>query len=291
MPSPFLAALAPATLAADGAMGTELYARGLGYDTNYEGLNLARPALVTDVHRAYVRAGARVLATNTFGANRVRLARHGLERRAADLNRAAVRLAREAARGEAFVVGAVGPTGLAFAGASARSDARAADEAFREQAAALASAGVDALLVETMGRLDELLLAARAARAEAPGVPLVAQMTVDRRLALADGASVDDAGRRLRDAGADALGVNCCDGPHTALLAAERLLPLGPPVAVAPSAGLPRAAGDRLVYPVSPDDFGAFARAARALGVALVGGCCGTTPAHVRAAVRALGAR
>ncbi len=279
MPSAFLGALGAGPLVADGAMGTQLYAQGFRYDVNYESLNLARPDAVRRVHDAYVRAGARALETNTFGANRARLARHGLETSVEAINRAAVRLARAAARDEAFVLGAVGPTGRALADAPAR---REAEGAFREQAAALAAAGVDALLVETMTDPDELALAASAARAEAPHLPLVALASIDERLALRDGSSLAAAGARLADLGASAIGVNCSFGPEQALRALTSLRPIGLPLVAMPNAGLPRDDGGRLAYPSGPEPFGACARRLFDLGVALVGGCCGTTPEHIR---------
>ncbi|HEU4409194.1 MAG TPA: homocysteine S-methyltransferase family protein [Polyangiaceae bacterium] len=278
MPSSFLAALRAGALVADGAMGTELHARGFLYDVNYENLNLSRPEVVRGIHQAYARAGARVLETNTFGANRARLARHGLEGLARAINLAAARLAREAAPEGAFVVGALGPTGAPLDTGAGR---REAEGALREQAAALADGGVDALLVETMTRPDELALALAAARREAPGLPLVAQMVVNERLELEGGAALDAAGARLAALGADALGVNCSDGPLAAL-ALERLRPLGLPLTAMPHAGLPRETEGLLAYPETPEAFGRLARRLFALGAALVGGCCGTTPEHVR---------
>jgi methionine synthase / methylenetetrahydrofolate reductase (NADH) len=285
MASSFLAALRASTLVADGAMGTAFHARGFLYKVNYEGLNLSHPDLVRGLHEAYARAGAAVLETNTFGANRLRLDRHGLAPQAPAINRAAVRLAREAAPG-AFVVGAIGPLGRPPADAAER---RAGEAAFREQAETLAAEGVDALLVETMLHPDEVVSAVTAARAAAPSVPLVAQLVVDERLELSDASPVDAVGRRLVGLGVDALGINCSDG-RLAALGVERLRPLGLPLTAMPNAGLPREVEGRLVYPATPEQFGAFARRLVGLGVALVGGCCGTTPEHIRqiaAAVRA----
>lgn len=275
-------AFAATLLVADGAMGTQLYERGFGYEVSYEGLNLTQPEVIRNIHESYIGAGANLLEANTFGANRVRLERHGLADRVDAINRAALRLAREAAGDAAFVVGAIGPSGLSLANAS-EAERRRAEYAFREQAAALAAAGADGLVVETMIGPDELALAVSAARLEAPNLPLIAQVSVDERLALSDGTPVALVGARLRDLGADAVGINCGEGPAQALLAVERLLSLGLPLTAMPNAGLPYPREGPLDYPSSPEHFGALARRLFALGVALVGGCCGTTPEHVRA--------
>ena len=279
--TPFLQAARGGALVADGAMGTQLYERGVLYSVNYEELNLSRPDLVRRIHEEYVRAGANVIETNTFGANRIRLTRHGHADNLVAINERAVTLAREAARGQAYVVGAVGPSGLPVSPLSEDERGRVRD-AFSEQIAALASAGVDAILFETMGHPDELLLAIECAKREARGLPIVAQVTVNERLELMDGTSLPQMGQRLVDAGADVLGINCSDGPQQVLAAAELLLPFGLPVSAMPNAGLPRKVDDRLIYVSTPEYFGVFARRMYKLGVAMVGGCCGTTDAHVK---------
>jgi methionine synthase I (cobalamin-dependent) len=282
----FLEALRRGALTADGALGTQLHERGVPFDASYEALVLSRPEIVLHIHEEYVRAGAQLIETDTFGANRVRLARHGLDARAGELNLAAAGLARKAAGARAYVAGAIGPTGLAFAGLSGEARDRVR-EAFREQAAALVEGGVDALLLETMRWPDEIELAIEGARRA--GVPLIGQVSVDGSLTMADGTPIAAMGARLVALGCDVVGVNCCDGPETAHAAVEKLLPLGVPLSALPSAGLPRRVDDRYVYASTPEHFGVFARRLCKLGVRLLGGCCGTTPDHIHriaAAVR-----
>lgn len=278
---PFLAALRGGALVADGAMGTQLYERGVLFSVNYEELNLSRPDMVRRIHEDYVRAGANVIETNTFGANRVRLSRAGYADNVIAINQRAVALAREAAKGNAYVVAAIGPSGLPMSPLSSDERSRVAD-AFKEQLAALANAGVDGIVLETMGHPDELLLALAAAKSEAPGIPVIAQVTINERMELMDGTTLPAMGRRLVDAGADALGINCSDGPQQVLAGAELLLPFGLPVSAMPNAGLPRKVDDRLIYVSTPEYFGVFARRMYKLGVAMVGGCCGTTADHVK---------
>jgi homocysteine S-methyltransferase len=278
---PFLDALRTGALIADGAMGTQLYERGILFNINYEELNLSRPEAVLRIHESFVQAGARVLETNTFGANRVRLARHGHGERVKEINTAAVKIAREASRGLAYVVGAVGPSGQVFQ-AALREDREQWSRAFREQIAALAEAGVDAILLETMHQSDEAVMAVEAARAEAKGLPILVQFSPNDRLEMVDGTPIATLGARLKEEGVDALGVNCSEGPQLVYAAAERLLPLGLPVTVMPNAGLPHKVDDRLIYVSTPEYFGVFARRFYKLGVKMVGGCCGTTPEHIR---------
>jgi homocysteine S-methyltransferase len=277
-------------LTVDGGMGTQLYERGVLFNVNYEELVVSRPELVQRIHEDYLRAGAQVLETNTFGANRVRLARHGIDERVRELNLAAAALARTAAGDRAYVAGAIGPTGLVFGGFSDDERDRVR-EAFREQAAALVEGGVDALLIETMRQPEEIELAIEGARLSAGGrdVPLVAQVSVDDSLTMADGTPIAVMGERLKALGCDVVGVNCCDGPQVVYAAVEKLLPLGVPLSAIPNAGLPRRVDDRFIYVSTPEYFGVFARRLCKLGVRLIGGCCGTTPDHIRriaAAVR-----
>lgn len=285
----FLEAIHRGVLTLDGGMGTQLYERGVLFSVNYEELVVSRPEIVRSIHEDYVRAGAQVIETNTFGANRVRLARHGFEERAREFNVAAARVAREAAGERAYVAGAIGPTGLVFAGFGEEERERVRS-AFREQAEALAEGGVDAILIETMRQPEELELAVEGVRlAVGKRVPLIAQVSVDENLALADGTPIAIIGARLKELACDVIGVNCSDGPQVVLAAAEQLLPLGIPVSAVPNAGLPRRVDDRFIYVSTPEYFGVFARRLCKLGVKLVGGCCGTTPDHIRriaAAVR-----
>ncbi len=289
-------------LLADGAMGTVLYARGVFINRCYDELNLSDPALIEGVHEEYLQAGAEIVETNTFGANRFRLARHGLAARTADINAAGVKLARQAVErlrkrqaGEAWVAGSVGPLGVRLEplGKTGVDEAR---EAFAEQIAVLAEGGpgvgVDLLILETMPALNEAHAALMAAREVAPDLPVVVMMTVDDEGNCLDGASPAHAARALAEWGASGVGVNCSAGPTTVLTAIEKMRAATTlPVAAMPNAGLPRAVEGRNIYLCSPEYMASFARKAMAVGARLVGGCCGTTPNHIRAmraAIRAL---
>jgi methionine synthase I (cobalamin-dependent) len=275
-----LQALTAAPRVADGAMGTALFDRGFPFERCYEELTISRPDVVLSVHAGYVDAGAEILETNTFGANRVRLGHHGLDMHVLELNRSAVHLARAAARDRGHVVGAMGPTGLVdFTGTTAT----AARDAFQEQAAALFAGGVDGIALETMQHPGEIALAVSAVRDVAPGVPLLVMVAIDERLAAVEGTPLDVLGARIRDLGADALGINCGPGPDVALAGLSHLRSLGLPLVAMPSAGLPKKVGDRWEYDSPPARFADFARKALDLGARLVGGCCGTRVAHVRA--------
>ncbi|MDI1480068.1 bifunctional homocysteine S-methyltransferase/methylenetetrahydrofolate reductase [Polyangium sp. y55x31] len=281
-PTRFLDAVRRGVLVVDGGMGTQIYERGVLFNVNYEELVVSRPELVLRIHEDYVRAGAQVLETNTFGANRVRLARHGYADRVREFNVAAVQLARKAVGDRGHVAGAIGPSGLVLAAFGEDDRARVRD-AFREQAEALADGGADLILIETMRQPEELLLAIDGVRkAVGDALPLVAEVSVDADLTLSDGTPVADIGMRLRDLGCDVIGVNCSDGPQVVLAAIEKLLPLGIPLSAIPNAGIPRRVDDRFIYVSTPEYFGVFARRLCKLGVRLIGGCCGTTPEHIR---------
>jgi homocysteine S-methyltransferase len=287
-----LTALREGTIVIDGAMGTQLYERGVLYSACFEELNVSRPELVRKVHEDYVRAGAQLIETNTFGANALRLEKHGLQHRVVELNEAAVKLAREAVGPKGFVGGAIGPSGY-FLGEALDADLKRVQAALREQADALVATGVDALIVETMRQSPEVRLAIQAARAASNGkVPIVAHVSVDEAGRMADGTSSRDIGKMMLDWGADVIGVNCSDGPMNVLSAVEPMLSLGVPVSAVPNAGLPRRVDERLVYVSTPEYFGVYARRMFKLGVRMIGGCCGTTPDHVKriaAAARMVG--
>ncbi len=279
---PLLEAIQRGVITVDGGMGTQLYERGVLFNVNYEELVISRPELVLKIHEDYLRAGAQLIETNTFGANKVRLARHGIDEKVRELNIAAVKLARMAAGERAYVGGAIGPTGLVFAGFSEEERVRVRD-AFREQAEALAEGGVDALLLETMRQPEEIELAIEGVhQAVGTRIPLIAQVSVDESLSMADGTPIAIMGERLKSLGCDVIGINCSDGPQVVLAAAEKLLPLGLPVSAIPNAGLPRRVDDRFIYVSTPEYFGVFARRLCKLGVKMIGGCCGTTPEHIR---------
>lgn len=278
----FLDALAHGVLVVDGAMGTQLYERGVLYSACFEELNVSRPELVKKVHEDYVRAGAQVIATNTFGANALRLEKHGLSARVAEINTAAVRLAREVAGTRAYVAGNVGPSGW-FMGDPSLEDTARVSAALSEQAHALVDAGVDLLAVETMRQTSELKIALAAALGASKGkVPVIASASVDEHGRMSDGTTAAELGRMLKDWGADIVGINCSEGPMTVLDAAEAMLESGLPVYAVPNAGLPRRVDERLVYVSTPEYFGVYARRMFKLGVKLVGGCCGTTTEHVK---------
>ncbi len=281
MPSrSFLDAQRDDLLVFDGAMGSLLYERGVFVTQNFEQLNVARPDIVQKIHTDYVEAGADVVLTNTFGANRYRLERHGLVGEVRRFNEAGARLAREAVGDRAFVAGSIGPSGLlptAWTGRDAELEAT-----FAEQAAALAAGGADLLVIETFRHLSELEIVVRAARKGAPGLPVVGSVTFDAGGTVADGSEPEAVAARLRDFSVDVLGVNCGDGPQLSLAMAERMRSPGLPLLVMPNAGLPRNVDGRLLYMATPEYFDAFARRMIQVGATMVGGCCGTTPEHVR---------
>jgi methionine synthase / methylenetetrahydrofolate reductase (NADH) len=286
------------TLLADGAMGTVLYARGVFINRCYDELNLSDPSLILSVHEEYLQAGAEIIETNTFGGNRFRLTRYGMGAKVRDINAAGVQLARKAVdrlkekqAGEAWVAGSVGPLGVRLEplGKTSLEEARAA---FAEQIAVLAENGVDMLIVETMPALNEAHQALLAAQDVAPGLPVLVMMTVDDESNCLDGASPAHAAKMLTEWGASAVGVNCSTGPTGVLTAIEAMRgATSLPLAAMPNAGLPRAVEGRNIYLCSPEYMASFARRAIGVGTQLVGGCCGTTPNHIRAmraAMRAL---
>jgi homocysteine S-methyltransferase len=286
---------------ADGAMGTVLYSRGIFINRCYDELNLSDPGLIMSVHEEYLQAGAEILETNTFGANRIRLTRHGLAGKVAEINAAGVRIAREAVEhlkdkqaGEAWVAGSIGPLGVRLEplGKTGLDEARAA---FAEQIKVLADGGVDMLIIETMPALNEAHEALEAAHAVAPQLPVLVMVTVDDEGNCLDGASSQQAAALLTEWGAGAIGVNCSTGPTSVLTAVEAMRPATAlPLAAMPNAGMPRAVEGRNIYLCSPEYMASFARKAIAAGVQIVGGCCGTTPNHIRAmhsAMRAIDAQ
>ena len=270
----------------DGAWGPMLMARGLPAGEAPERVNLDRPDWLTEIAALYLAAGAEVVTTNTFGASPLRLLAHGLSSRTEEICRAAVDAVRKAVGGAAWISGSIGPTGRLLAPLGDTEPAEVA-HAFARQARALSDAGVDLLCVETMTSLDEALLAVRAARAAAPGLPVVATLTFDatpRGFFTVMGDPVPRAAAVLAEAGADVVGANCGEGIETMVaLAAEWRRSTALPIAVRPNAGLPRVVAGVLVHPDSPDRFAALAPALLDAGVTLLGGCCGTTPEHVRA--------
>jgi len=278
--------LAHRVLVSDGAMGTMLYGRGIFINRCFDELNLSQPSMVKEIHEEYVKAGAEILETNTYGANRPRLETFGLADRLLDVNRAGVRLAREAAEDhpDVFVAGSIGPLGLHIEplGPTSFAEARAH---FFEQAQALVEAGVDLLLLETFGSTAELREALAAARqAAGEQMVLIAQMTIGDDGRLLDGTELEDFTRFLNESPADVIGLNCSVGPKAMFEAVERMLTLTrKPISALPNAGHPTKVEGRNIYLSSPEYVAQYARRMLWAGVRIVGGCCGTTPEHIRA--------
>jgi homocysteine S-methyltransferase len=271
---------------ADGAMGTMLYANGIFINRCFDELSLSSPDLVTGIHRDYVAAGAEILETNTFGANRVRLGGFGLADKLKAINEAGVRLARQAsgaAAGRPFVAGAMGPLGVRIEplGPTSFAEARAI---FREQAGVLVAAGVDLLILETFSDLSELREGVLAAREVAgPDLVIIAQVTIDDFARLSGGASPESFTQEMNTWPADVIGINCSVGPKTTLDAIERMVTVSAkPLSAMPNAGLPARVEGRNIYLCSPEYMAQYARRMLAAGVKVIGGCCGTTPEHIR---------
>ena len=289
MAADLLTRLKKSPILCDGAMGTLLYAKGIFINRCYDELNLSQPDLIRGVHREYLQAGAEIIETNTFGANSFRLARHGMADRVHDINLAGARLAREAAKSfDVWVGGSVGPLGIRIEplGKTSFEEARAA---FREQIAALAEGGADLLILETFGYLEELHQAILAARDVNPKLPVVAQVTIDEDGNCLDGSTPEIFAPRLAEWGAEVIGCNCSVGPVAMLDAIERVrAATSLPLSAQPNAGVPRSVEGRNIYLCSPEYMASYARKFVAAGVRLVGGCCGTTPEHIRVMKSAL---
>jgi len=267
----------------DGAMGTMLYARGIYINQSYDELNVRAPDLVRDVHAEYVAAGAEVLETNTFGANRLKLAQYGLADRVREINRAGAELARGAAGEEVLVAGAVGPLGVRIEpfGPTSMDDARTV---FREQMEGLSEGGANVFLLETFSDLHEIEQAILAARDVDPSRPVIAQMTIGIDCHTPYGATVEDVARALDAAGADVIGLNCSVGPQAILDAIEKMAQVTRrKLSAQPNAGMPRDIGGRSMYMASPEYMASYARHLIHAGARVIGGCCGTTPEHIAA--------
>jgi methionine synthase / methylenetetrahydrofolate reductase(NADPH) len=285
----------------DGAMGTTLYARGVFINRCYDELNLSQPELVRSIHEDYLQAGAELIETNTFGANAFRLLRYGFQDQVFAINKAGAEIARQSVEqlkekqaSHAWVGGAIGPLGVHLEplGKTGLDEARAA---FAEQIRGLVAGGVDLLIVETIVALNEAEQAILAAREVAPDLPVMAMITVDEEANCLDGTNPETAATRLANAGADIIGCNCSTGPATVLTAIERMSAVtNLPLAAMPNAGTPRAVDGRNIYLCSPEYMASFARKFLKAGAQFIGGCCGTTPNHIRAiksAIRAVEAQ
>ncbi len=277
----FLEALEQGPFVFDGAMGTQLYERGVYINHSFDSANLSRKDLVRQVHEDYRAAGAMALTTNTFSSNRFKLARHGLEDKLCEINQAAVEIAREVAGNQLFVAGSVGPTGQTPTMLTDR-ELTAISDAFKEQAGCLIDAGVDVLCLETFRQLAELKLAIEAVRSLSTEIPIIAQVAFDAELRTAEGALPERVALLLADWGADVIGANCIEGPNVLFDVTTQMLDANLPVIAQPNAGYPRFVNERLVYMANPEYFGVYARRFFQAGVAIVGGCCGTSPEHIQ---------
>ncbi len=276
----FLKSLHDRVLVCDGGMGSMLYDRGVFVNQSFEALNLTRPELVVEVHRAYVDAGADVIETNTFGANQLKLAGFGLADRFVEINIAGARLARQAVAASGYVAGAIGPLGVKV-GDSGSTRVEAAETHFAEQATALLEGGVDLLLLETFGALGELEAAVRAVR-RLSALPVVAQMATGEDGLSLDGVTPEQVALTLSAHGATMVGVNCGAGPASTLETVERMAEVTDvPLSAQPNAGGPQEVEGRRLVLSSPEFLASYASRYVAVGVGLVGGCCGTTPAHI----------
>jgi methionine synthase I (cobalamin-dependent)/5,10-methylenetetrahydrofolate reductase len=289
MAADLLTRLKQSPVLCDGATGTLLYAKGIFINRCYDELNVSQPDLIRELHHEYMQAGAEIIETNTFGGNSFRLARHSMENRVREINLAGVRLAKEAAKSfDVWVAGSVGPLGVRIEplGKTSFEEARAA---FREQIAALVEGGVDLLMLETFGYVEELHQAILAARDLNPKIPVVAHVTIDEDGNCLDGSTPESFTPRIESWGADVIGCNCSVGPVAMLDVIERVRALTSlPLAAQPNAGMPRSVEGRNIYLCSPEYMASYARKFVAAGVRLIGGCCGTTPEHIRVMKSAL---
>ncbi|MDP3277549.1 MAG: bifunctional homocysteine S-methyltransferase/methylenetetrahydrofolate reductase [Deltaproteobacteria bacterium] len=285
MSQTFLEALRDAPLVADGAMGTQLYNAGVLFTTNYDELCLSRPDLIERIHSDYLKAGAQLIESNTFGANRFRLSKSGFGDKVLEINRKGIELAHSAIKKSAhraFVAGAIGPTGLNLKQLP-QEERDAIRAAFVEQVEGMLSADLppDCLLIETMRHPEEVQIALSAVRS-VTDLPVVVLVSYDTFGTMADGTLPDRMADLLRTWGADAIGVNCGDGPAGVYDNLEKMRGAGLPLVAMPNAGIPRRLDGRFVYMATPEYFGVYAKRLLKLGVRVVGGCCGTTPAHIR---------
>ena len=279
------------TLLADGAMGTMLNARGLGFEKCFDELNITNPAVVAEVHREYIEAGAQIILCNTFSANRYKLEKFGLADKLIEINTAGVELARRVASAsfkDILIAGDIGPLGVRLApfGRVQVEDAR---EAFGEQVRALAGAGADLIVIETIADLYEARAAVQGAR-ENCSLPVIISVTFTRDGRTILGDTPEKAARILAETGADVIGVNCSGGPAQLLRILGQMKPAAPHMKfwVKPNAGWPEQVSGRIMYPADPEYFGDYALSFRAAGANIVGGCCGTTPRHIAAMRKAL---
>ncbi len=272
----------------DGGVGTYLYDKGIFINTCFDELNINNPDLVSEIHRDYVNAGADVIETNTFGANRFKLAPHGLEGRVHEVNMKGAQLAKKIAQDKTLVAGSVGPLGILIEPLGKLSFDEA-KEAFKEQIKGLIDGGVDLIIFETFGLVSELQQALRALKELNPDMPVIAQITIGDDGKLLSGAPLQDFVAGVAEFKVDAIGMNCSVGPKAMLEALEELKTLTPmPISVQPNAGLPQSIGGRNIYMTSPEYMAEYSKRFIQTGATIVGGCCGTNPGHIRAIRRAV---
>jgi homocysteine S-methyltransferase len=268
-----------------------LYSKGFYLNTCFDELNLTNPGVVQEIHREYVRSGADIIETNTFGANRFKLKKYGLNDKVADINRAGARIAREAAGPDIFLAGSMGPLGVKIE-PWGPVPAKEAEDAFAEQAQAFQEGGVDLFILETFSDIHEIEQAVRGARRANPDLPIIAGMTIGEDGNSLYGVTPEDFTKALEELGVEVIGVNCSVGPAVMLQCAERMSRVTSlPISVMPNAGMPRQVDGRNLYLCSPDYMAEYAKRFIMTGVRIVGGCCGTTPVHIkamRAAIKAL---
>ncbi|MFQ5903988.1 MAG: homocysteine S-methyltransferase family protein [Candidatus Binatia bacterium] len=287
MQRPFLDALSEEVFLSDGAMGTEIYSRGIPINRCYEDLNLSAPKLVQEIHESYLQAGAQVIQTNTFGANAFRLAPYGLEEKVQEINLRGAKIARQASQGMSYVAGSVGPIGREMVPTGEISGSQVYD-AFASQIEALRDGGTDLIIIETFSSLEEAEIAYRAARATSD-LPVVVQFSFhlffgEDRLNRFNGPTPEETIKTIEQWGADVVGANCGTDPRGILECIERMAKVSPMrLSAMPNAGLPEIVEGRILYPASPEYMATFARRLVQVGVSLIGGCCGTTPAMIRA--------
>jgi methionine synthase I (cobalamin-dependent)/5,10-methylenetetrahydrofolate reductase len=287
MPSSFLDRLKENVVLFDGAMGTMLYERGIFINRSFDETNLSNPSLVEKIHREYLEAGADVVETNTFGANRYKLKLHGLDDRLAEINRRGAEIAREAAGEDRLVAGSIGPLGIKIEPWGPTSFEEAA-EAFAEQAAAQQEGGVDLFSLETFSDINEIHQAILGVRSVSD-LPIIAQMTLQSDGLGLYGTSPAEFAQHLVEWKADVVGLNCSVGPKVMLDAVEKMVgAVDAYISVQPNAGIPQSIEGRNMYLVSPEYLAEYARRFVRVGVRVVGGCCGTTPSHIRAVREAL---
>jgi methionine synthase I (cobalamin-dependent)/5,10-methylenetetrahydrofolate reductase len=278
-------------LLCDGAMGTMLYSKGIYLNSCFDELNLTNPGVVGEIHREYVSSDVDIIETNTFGANRYKLKHFGLEDKVAEINRAGARLAKEAAGDPILVAGSIGPLGLKIEPWGPTS-VKEAEQAFSEQAEALREGGVDLFILETFSDINEIHQAIRAVQALAGGAPIVAQMTIGDDGNSLYGTTPEVFTAKLEEWGADVVGLNCSVGPAHMHECIEKMAAVTDlPLSAMPNAGVPKEVDGRNIYLCSPEYMAEYAKRFIVSGVKIIGGCCGTTPAHIKAmrgAIRAL---